>query len=56
MARMEKQREKAAQRLQRKQQRQTLPSEDSLEVLDGPIPYDADEDGEDTGEDTPVAG
>jgi hypothetical protein len=45
---MEKQREKAAQRLQRKQQRQSPPAEDSLEVLDGPPTPNPELDGEST--------
>ena len=47
---MEKQREKAAQRLQRKQMRQTLPSEDALATLDGPEGPDTDEEATPGGE------
>ena len=49
---MEKQREKAAQRLQRKQQRQSLPSEEALALMDEGAGSDEDTPG---GETTPVA-
>jgi hypothetical protein len=45
---MEKQREKAAQRLQRKQQRQFPSVEEPLEVLEGPVTHNPEVDGEST--------